>query len=388
MAFLCMGFADAVGPLVNIATEVFDISNAMASLIASAGFIMYGVVSIPMGIMQHKIGKKPVMIIGIVTFFIGVVIPAMGLNFLMILLSVMIMGAGSTIMQVSGTPILRDVSQVGKFSRNLSFGQFIKAVASLSTSLIPAMVAGKLMGDYFTVKSASGILKPTEWRIMFPVYALIVFITVITIVLMKYKENSESLQAQTTLKSCFGALSNKYILMMVLGIFAYCGAEISITSKVAVFFSKQYNIDLAKLGMLGIGMFFLALTIGRFLGSVILNWMKPVTFLVATSIVSLLGLLLIFINSLTLAWIAVFFIGIGFGNIFPLILSITIDRIPEKTNEISGLMLSAVIGGSIIPLIAGLVADINLKISFIVPLLCICYVLIIALKDYRTLKNV
>jgi len=89
---------------------------------------------------------------------------------------------------------------------------------------------------------------------------------------------------------------NKYILMMVLGIFFYVGAEVSMSSKIAIFFSEHYHVDLTKLGMIGVGVFFLSLTIGRFLGSVILNWMKPAKFLLITSILSFLGILVLFFD--------------------------------------------------------------------------------------------
>ncbi|MFO7891732.1 MAG: MFS transporter [bacterium] len=382
LAFLCMGFGDAAGPLVNLATEVFDISNAAASLIASAGFIMFGLLSIPMGIVQYKIGKKNVMLLGLGVFLIGVLVPVLGLTFPLLLTAVFIMGAGAAILQVAGNPIMRDVSQSGKYSRNLSFGQFIKAIGSLSASLIPAFIAGKLVSDYF-VFSADGAARSAEWRILFPIYAIIIFITLITVLFLRVKEKQEKNQKPTTFATSFRALTDKYILIMVLGIFLYVGAEVSMSSKIAVFFSEKYNIDLTKIGMLGVGVFFLSLTVGRFLGGVILNWMRPKLFLLLTCLISLIGLGGIFISNLTTAWISVFLIGIGFANIFPLIFSITVDTLPGKTNEISGLMITAIVGGAVIPPITGIIADINLSLSFLVPLVCILYVTAAAIYNFR-----
>jgi len=385
LAFLCMGFGDAAGPLVNLATEVFDISNAAASLIASAGFIMFGLLSIPMGIVQYRIGKKNVMLLGLGVFLIGVLVPVLGLSFPLLLTAVFIMGAGAAILQVAGNPIMRDVSQEGKYSRNLSFGQFIKAIGSLSASLIPAFVAGKLVSDYFMF-SSDGATKSAEWRILFPVYAVIIFITLITVLFLKVKEKQEKTQKPTTFATSFKALTDKYILIMVIGIFLYVGAEVSMSSKIAVFFSEKYNIDLTKIGMLGVGVFFLSLTLGRFLGGVILNWMRPKLFLLLTCLISIIGLGGIFIHNLTTAWISVFLVGIGFANIFPLIFSIAVDTLPEKTNEISGLMITAIVGGAAIPPITGVVADINLTLSFLVPLACIFYVTIAAVYNFRNTK--
>lgn len=383
LAFLCMGFGDAAGPIVNLAMDAFGISNTMASLIASAGFIMFGLISIPMGIVQYKIGKKNVMVLGLSVFLIGVSVPILGLSFPLILLAVFIMGAGAAILQVAGNPIMRDISPEGKFSRNLSFGQFIKAIGSLSATLIPAFAAGKLLSDYFQFTPIGGTPQFVEWRLMFPIYAVIILVTVLIILFMKVKEKDKGSQP-TTLQTSFKALNDRYILMMVLGIFLYVGAEVSMSSKIAIFFSEHYHVDLSKIGMIGVGVFFLALTIGRFLGSVILNWMKPAKFLLITCLISIVGISALFFDSITLAWVSVFLIGIGFANIFPLVFSIAVDKIPEKTNEISGLMVTAIVGGAIIPILTGYVADVSLQLSFLVPLMCILYLTFIAIKISKT----
>lgn len=386
LAFLCMGFGDAAGPIVNLAMDAFGISNTMASLIASAGFIMFGLISIPMGIVQYKIGKKNVMVLGLSVFLIGVSVPIFGLSFPLLLLAVFIMGAGAAILQVAGNPIMRDISPEGKFSRNLSFGQFIKAIGSLSATLIPAFAAGKLLSDYFQFTPIGGTPQFVEWRLMFPIYAAIILITVLIILFMKVKEKDKGSQP-TTLKSSFKALNDRYILMMVLGIFLYVGAEVSMSSKIAIFFSEHYHVDLSKIGMIGVGVFFLALTIGRFLGSVILNWMKPAKFLLITSLVSIVGIAALFFYSITLAWVSVFLIGIGFANIFPLVFSIAVDKMPEKSNEISALMVTAIVGGAIVPILTGYIADINLQLSFLIPLICILYITFIALKISKSVQT-
>jgi len=381
--FLCMGFGDAAGALVNLVTGSFRVSNTVASLIASAGFIMFGLLSVPMGVVQYRVGKKNVLILGLGVFFVGVMIPVFGLSFHWLLLAVFIMGGGAAILQVAGNPIMRDVSGEGKYSRNLSFGQFIKAIGSLSATVIPALAAGRLISGYFAFRPPGGTPRPTEWRILFPIYAAVILLTLGWILTLRVQEKQSPNQKPTTLHSSLRALGNRSIRLMVIGIFLYVGAEVSMSSKIAIFFSDRYGIDLTRIGMLGVGMFFLALTLGRFLGSVILNWVKPGHFLAITSVVSMAGIAGIFVDHLPLAWICVFMVGIGFANIFPLIFSITVDRFPGKTNEISGLMVTAIVGGAIVPLITGIVADIRMMLSFLVPLACIGYVLVISLRMLR-----
>ncbi|MBI4645258.1 MAG: MFS transporter, partial [Bacteroidia bacterium] len=138
LAFLCMGFGDAVGPFVGLAKEEFVLSNFEAQLIAFIGFIMFGILSVPMGLFQDRKGKKIVLLLGLIIALLGLIIPVFGLShYTLFLLTVLLLGAGASILQVAGNPIMRDVSAPGKYSRNLSIGQFIKAIGSLSGSLIP-----------------------------------------------------------------------------------------------------------------------------------------------------------------------------------------------------------------------------------------------------------
>ena len=120
--------------------------------------------------------------------------------------------------------------------------------------------------------------------------------------------------------------------------------------------------------------------IERFLGGVILNWVKPAHFLVATCLLSLAGMLALFVPVGSVAWFAFFLTGLGFAPIFPLIFSITVDRMPGRANEISGLLVTAIVGGAILPPMVGVVADHNsMRTSHCVPTAAIVYVFVLSL---------
>jgi MFS family permease len=157
LAFLAMGFGDAVGPFVGLAKESFSLSNTMAQLIPFVGFIMFGLLSVPMGIYQDKKGKKFVLMLGLGLALAGLLIPTIfGLTtYEYFLLTVLLLGAGATTLQVAGNPIMRDVSEEGKFARNLTIGQFVKAIGSLSGPVLPAAAAYFWSGDWHRV---SGVL--------------------------------------------------------------------------------------------------------------------------------------------------------------------------------------------------------------------------------------
>lgn len=382
--FLCMGFGDVVGPLVSLAKDSFHLSNFMAQLLPLCGMVMFGLLSIPMGLVQDKKGKKYVLTLGLLLALFGLLLPifngmygpkivfeaASMSKFYVLLLAILFLGAGATTLQVAGNPIMRDVSDEGKFSSNLSLAQSIKAIGSSLGFLVPPAVA-----------MAFGM----DWSILFPLFAILIIINLVLLGTTHIEEKKQPGNATASLASCFKLFaSNGYVLLMVMGIFFYVGAELSMSSQVPLLMKEKYNI-----GNLGLwvswGLFFLPILCGRAIGSYILRSMLPARFLLLTIFISALGILFLFIGGQVLAFTGIIMIGLGFANIFPLIFSITVDRLPARTNELSGLMVTAIVGGAFIPPITGKVADLSgsILMGFLVPLACIVYIAFIALKNSK-----
>lgn len=372
LAFLAMGFADAVGPFVSLAKNEFQLSNTVASLIPFVGFSMFGLLSVPMGLLQDKRGKKFVLMMGLLVALLGLVNASIGLtSFAQFLVTVMLVGAGAAILQVAGNPIMRDVSAEGKYARNLSLGQFIKAIGSLSGPMIP-VIAAKYFG--------------ADWKVIFPVYMIAMVLTVLAIAQMKVDEK-RSEQRAATFASCLALLKNGYVLAMVGAIFVYVGAEVSVSAGIPLYLKERFNLDIEKVGLLGTGLFFTALTVGRFSGGVILNWMSPRKFFLVTCGLSILGLLGLFLPDQNIAVASFFLTGIGFANIFPLVFSIAVESMPSHVNELSGLMVTAIVGAAFVPPLMGVVADrSSVQLSFLVPLACILYITWAALISLKSAK--
>lgn len=368
LAFLCMGFGDAVGPFVGLAKDEFDLSNTMAQLIPFVGFIMFGLLSVPMGIYQDTRGKKTVLMIGLTVALLGLILPVLGglSSFGMFLLTILLLGAGSTVLQVAGNPIMRDVSAEGKYSRNLALGQFVKALGSLSGPLIP-VIAARWLG--------------MGWELIFPVYSTILLITIFILALTPVQESRAASAEPASFTSCFSLLRSRYILLMVTGIFLYVGAEVSMSSGIPIYLKDVFNIDIQTLGVAGSGFFFIAIMTGRFLGSLVLNWISPRRFFVITSIISLIAIAGLFVEEKAIVITSIFVTGLGFANIFPLIFSITVDKYSERANELSGLMVMAIAGGAILPPVMGLVADLtSVTAGFIVPLAALGFVTFLSFR--------
>ena len=363
LVFLVMGFGDAVGPFVGLAREQFRLSNFAAQLIPFAGFLMFGILSVPAGVYQDQKGKKFVLLLGLCIMLAGLLIPTLlGLStFPVFILTVILLGAGATVLQVAGNPIMRDVSPEGKFARNLSLGQFVKAMGSLSGPLVPVIAA-----------RAAG----ASWGVIFPIYSAAVVVALLTVTALKVHEKKSAGQPPATVASCLALLRDRYVAMMVLALFLYVGAEVSVSSGIPLYLKDRFQVDIGRIGLLGTGLFFLALTVGRFSGGVILNWLRAGAFLRMTCAVSVAGMLGIFVPSAPVAVVSFVLIGLGFANIFPLVFSMVIDHMPQQANALSGLMVMAIVGGAIVPPVMGLVADAlsSVQSSFLVPLAALLYI--------------
>jgi FHS family L-fucose permease-like MFS transporter len=372
LAFLAMGFADAVGPFVSLAKNEFHLSNAVASLIPFVGFSMFGLLSVPMGVFQDRRGKKFILMLGLLVALLGLLNASLGLaSFPRFLVTVLFVGAGAAILQVAGNPIMRDVSEAGKYARNLSLGQFAKAIGSLSGPMVP-VIAAKYFG--------------ADWKVIFPIYTVALVVTIAAVAGLRVDEKKPEGHA-ATLRSCLALLRNGYVLAMVAAIFLYVGAEVSVSAGIPLFLKERFDIDIAKVGLLGTGLFFTALTIGRFSGGVILNWMSPRKFFVATCAISLVGLLGLFVPDRAVAVACFFIAGLGFANVFPLVFSLAVETMPEHTNELSGLMVTAIVGGAFLPPLMGLVADLtSVRFSFLVPLAALLYISWTALMNTARAK--
>jgi fucose permease len=383
LVFLSMGMIDAVGPMVSLAKESFNISITIATFLPLLGYIMYGLLSVPVGLLQDRKGKKFILNLGLSIATFGLITPIFSgmygrmvvdtsslTQFYKILLAILLLGAGGSILQVAGNPFMRDVSEEGHYSRNLSLAQ-----------------------SFITVGSSMGFLLPTvmlhlfglDWSILFPVYSCITITALVWLNSMKITEKNNSSDHHASFRSCLGLLKNGYVLAMVLGIFIYCGVEIAMSSHVPLLLKDRYGISVEKMGLLiSWSLFYLPILLGRFFGSFIMRYIAPKRLLLITGFVALAGVLMIFYNSFALTLAGILLVGLGFANIFPLIFSLTIENMPSHTNELSGLMVSSVAGGAVIPPITGLVADnVSITMAFIVPLLCISYLIFVAIINNK-----
>jgi len=333
-----------------------------------------------MGVLQDKRGKIFVLNSGMVIMFTGLMIPVISgmygkmvvdsssmAQFYRILSAVLLIGGGGAIMQVAGNPFIRDISAEGHYSKNLSMAQSFITIGSSLGFLVPT-----IMFNLFGL----------DWSVLFPIYGFIVFSAFLWFNLAKVREIRQEKSHHATIRSCLRLLKNGYVLAMVMGVFVYCGVEIAAASHIPILLSDKFMVSLEKMGLLiSWSLFYLPIFLGRFFGSFIMKFISPARLLIVSGLTALLGVLVILsTNTLVLAFAGIFLIGLGFANIFPLIFSITIDKIPQHQNELSGLLVTMIVGGTFIPMIMGVVADaVSITFAFVVPLACICYIIFLGI---------
>ena len=358
LSFIVMGFVDIVGVSTGYVQKDFELSDTMSQLIPSMVFIWFFVFSIPVGILQDKIGKKKMMLIGTGITLFGLILPFLDYSFLMILVAFIFIGIGNTVIQVSANPLLQEVTSKDKLSSVLSLSQFVKAITSLLGPIIATYLA----------------LAYNDWRLVFIIYALVSFLSILWLWSTKIEETIKA-EIPATFKSCLNLLSDRFILAIVIAIFLIVGADVGMNSNIQGFLMNLHGITLENASY-GISIYFTALMISRFAGAILLQFVNPNLFLVYTTVLAILGIgVLISATSSSMAFVTIFIVGLGAGNLFPLVFSIAISAMPTRANEISGLLIMAIVGGAIVPPIMGLFrSNIGERAGILILLVCFMYV--------------
>ena len=359
MSFIVMGFVDIIGVATGYIKQDFGLSNFVVQFLPMMVLLWFLVLSVPFGILQDKYGKRKMLNIGMLIQAIGFGVPFIHYSFGMMFASFILLGVGNTVIQVSANPLLQDVSPSEKLASYMSTSQFVKAIISFSGPLIATSLA-----------STFG-----NWRLVFAIYGITSMLATIWLTVTPIKE-SKTDRNPATFASCFRLLNNRFVTFMSLAIFLIVGSDVAMNTNIVNILINRFKIPM-ETAALGISLFFAGETIARLIGAIILNWIRPQMFLLLTTLAALLGVVGIFLAPVDIvAFIAIFITGLGMGNMFPIIFTLSLKKRPDRANEISGLLIMAVSGGAFIPLLTGFVGTIiEPVVSILVIGLCMLYVL-------------
>jgi MFS transporter, FHS family, L-fucose permease len=367
LTFFVMSIIDLVGISVDRVQEDMQLSNTLAQLIPSVTFLWFFLLSVPIGIIQSRIGKRLMLNIGMGVTALGLLIPFTFYSFSMVLLGFVFLGIGNTIIQVSANPLLVDVVPGNRASSFLSFSQFVKAIGSMIGPPLAAILASQF-GD---------------WKFMYLVFGVVTVLSIIWLSAVKIVE-SKGEEIKATLSSSFKLLGNGYILIMVLSIFLVVGIDVGFNSNSGQFLMKQFGIE-PEAATMGRSVYFFGRLLGTFAGAVILTRVSSRKLFIWTSLLGIIAFgALLLIKLQLVAWGLVFITGVAIANIFPLVFVLSIEKFPTRSNEISGLIMMAISGGAIIPLLVGGLSDItNVAIGMTILLACWFYMLGVAIYTLK-----
>ena len=339
-AFFAMGFVDMVGTATNYVKADFQLSDTMANFLPSMVFLWFFFLSVPTGLLMNRIGKRKTVLLSLIVTAIALVLPLFAYNYPILLVSFCLLGIGNTLMQVSLNPLISCVVSGEKFASTLTFGQFIKAIASFIAPIIASWAAVKF----------------GNWRLLYPIFLVFALIAAVYLGMTKIEEQQPK-DKNSTFLQCLRLLGDTSVLLFFLGIVAHVGIDVGVNTCAPKIIMERLGLPLERAGI-ATSIYFLFRTLGCFSGSFILARFSQKKFFavsVACMVLAMAGLFLC--HSLAGLYVAIALVGFGNSNIFSMVFSKAILYLPEKNNEMSGLMIMGLIGGTIFPLLMGVMSD-------------------------------
>ncbi|GJQ07056.1 MFS transporter [Capnocytophaga cynodegmi] len=340
LAFFCMGFVDLVGAATNYVKDDFNLSDTVANTLPSIVFFWFLLFSVPTGVLMGKIGRRKTVILSLIVTAISLAIPFVNYSYISMLISFSLLGIGNTLMQVAINPLLSSIVKGDKLASSLTFGQFIKAIASFVAPIIMARTA----------------LAYDNWKILFPIFTIISVIAIVWLGFTSIEEEKQEGKS-ASFAECFSLLGNKFIFLCFLGIMCHVGIDVGVNVTAPKLLMERVGVSLED-ATYATSVYFLFRTIGAFSGAFILSFFSPKKFFTIGVICMVAAMVGFFIfDTKTALYVAVALVGFGNSNIFPIIFSQAMYALPNKKNEVSGLMIMGLFGGTIFPFFMGLATD-------------------------------
>ena len=358
--FFAMGFVDLVGIASNYVKDDLGLNNTIANIMPSLVFFWFLIFSVPTGVLMNKIGRKKTVLLSLVVTVVSLLLPIFTENLAVMLIAFSLLGIGNALMPTSLNPLVSSLVR-GHLASTLTFGQFIKAIASLMAPYIAMWGATHAIPDL-----------GMGWRVLFPIYMTIGVVASLLLAGTPIDEETHDVETVAERKSVvrdyvatFSLLGNSYVLLCFFGIMCHVGIDVG-TNTTAPKLLQQYAQMTLNDAAFATSLYFIFRTIGCLTGSYFLRVFKTRTFF--TISVSLMAARMICMmagaanagNPATakmLLYIGIAFVGYGNSNVFSMVLSQAMLYMPEKKNAISGLMIMGLFGGTVFPSLMGLASD-------------------------------
>lgn len=344
LCFFVMGFVDLVGTASNYVQKDLNLTDSQANLFPSLVFFWFLIFSVPTGMLMNKIGRKKTVLISLIVTAVSLFIPAFGDSYPIMLISFSLLGIGNAIMQTSLNPLVTNLISSDKLASTLTFGQFVKAIASFLAPIIAAWGATTMFPTF-----------GFGWRSLFIIYAVISFLSISLLAATPIDE--EKPDKASGIGECIKLLGRPFILLCFLGIMCHVGIDVGTNTTAPKIIMERLGLPLEEAGF-ATSVYFIFRTIGCFLGAFILQKMSPKLFFAISVIMMLTGMVILFAcDTITPLYVGIGLIGFGNSNIFSVVFSQALIFTPTERNEVSGLMIMGLFGGTVFPLAMGYAAD-------------------------------
>ncbi len=344
LCFFAMGFVDMVGIASNYVKEDLALNDSTANMFPSLVFFWFLIFSVPTGVLMNRIGRKNTVLLSLIVTIVALLLPLFGESFLLMLAAFSLLGIGNTLMQTSLNPLVSMVIS-GNLASTLTFGQFVKAIASFLAPYIA------MWGAMASIPSFG-----YGWRILFPIYMIIGVAAAIFLSATKIPEEHQSGKA-SGVKDSVRLLSKPIVLLSFIGIMCHVGIDVGTNTTAPKLLIERLGWSLNEAAF-ATSLYFIFRTMGCLTGSFFLRIMKTRTFFILSVVMMALSMAGMFIGTSKLAlFIAIALVGYGNSNIFSIIFSQALISEPQHKNEVSGLMVMGLFGGTVFPLLMGFCSD-------------------------------
>ncbi|WP_027454955.1 MFS transporter [Xylanibacter brevis] len=360
-AFFVMGFCDIVGISSDYVQRSFGWSPVMTGFVPSLVFIWFLFLGIPIGNQMNKWGRKNTVLLSMGITVVGMLLPLLTYNSITCMLAYALLGIGNAILQVSLNPLLNNVVSDGRLlTSSLTAGQVIKALSSLVGPEI-VLLAVNYGGE-------------DKWYYCFPLLGLITLLSALWLMLTPIQRETPSTEQQVSLSSSFALLKDNTILLLFLGIFFIVGVDVAtnfISSKLmAIRFGwSESQVKFAP------QIYFFCRTVGAFIGVFALARMSSIRYFRVNILCCIASLLVMtFWHHATVNMVCIGTVGFFASSVFSIIYSMALQAKPDKANQISGLMITAVAGGGVVtPAIGFAIGTVGIVGGIMVTLCCVLY---------------
>ena len=344
LCFFAMGFVDLVGTASNYVQKDLGLTDAEANLFPSLVFFWFLIFSVPTGMLMNKIGRKNTVLVSLVVTTISPLLPLINDSYGMMLASFSLLGIGNAIMQTSLNPLVTNLISADKLASTLTFGQFVKAIASFLAPILAAWGATSVLPTF-------GL----GWRAFLVLYAVISFLSISILSATPIQE--EQPDKASGVGECIKLLGSPFILLCFLGIMCHVGIDVGTNTTAPKILMERLSLPLEEAGF-ATSIYFIFRTLGCFSGAFILNKVSAKSFFGFSVAMMLLAMGMLFVcDTLIPIYVGIGLVGFGNSNVFSIIFAQALLSSPKEKNEISGLMIMGLFGGTVFPLAMGFAAD-------------------------------